>query len=88
MKASGTMDRDEVSMKFDTLRAEPGMVSSTYMLHPRGEKRRYQLVTLRSKYGGKLCAPECQKAKIDLDPGTGGPGHEICESREADEDDP
>lgn len=44
------------------------------MVHPSGEKRRYQLITLRSRYGGSVSMPECQKAKIDLEPWIGGGG--------------
>jgi hypothetical protein len=53
------------------------------MVHPSGEKRWYQFDTLRSKYGGKVRIPECQKANMDLDPGSGGPVQELCEFKKA-----
>lgn len=44
------------------------------MVQPSGENRRYHATTHLKRYGGRLLIPECQKAKIDLEPGTGGFG--------------
>ena len=74
MNASGTTEEEVVSTKFATLSGESGTLSNTYIVQPSGEKRRCQLIMFRRRYGGSERIPECQNAKIDLEPGVGGLG--------------